>query len=43
MVSYLTPVATLLLAFIILAERPLVVPLIGGAVIVIGVRVAARR
>jgi drug/metabolite transporter (DMT)-like permease len=43
MVSYLTPVATLLLAFVILAERPLVVQLIGGAVIAIGVRIAARR
>jgi drug/metabolite transporter (DMT)-like permease len=43
MVSYLTPVATLLLAFIILGDRPLVVQLIGGAVIVIGVRLAARH
>jgi DME family drug/metabolite transporter len=43
MVSYLTPVATLLLAFVILGERPLVVQLIGGAVIVIGVRLAARQ
>jgi len=43
MVSYLTPIATLLLAYIILAERPLLVQLVGGAVIVIGVRLAARR
>src|SRR5213593_928181 len=33
MVSYLTPIATLLLAYIILAEQPLVLQLIGGAVI----------
>lgn len=43
MVTYLTPVAALVLAFVILAERPLVVQLIGGAVIAIGVRIAARR
>ena len=42
MVSYLTPVATLILAFVILAERPLLLQLVGGAVIVIGVRLAAR-
>ena len=35
--------ATLILAFIILAERPLWLQLAGGAVIVIGVRVAATR
>ncbi|HEY8808199.1 MAG TPA: DMT family transporter [Candidatus Limnocylindria bacterium] len=43
MVSYLTPIATLLLAFVILAERPLPVQLAGAAVIVFGVRIAARR
>ena len=43
MVTYLTPIATLILAFIILAERPLWLQLAGGAVIVIGVRVAATR
>jgi drug/metabolite transporter (DMT)-like permease len=43
MVTYLTPIATLLLAFIILAERPVWLQLVGGAVIVIGVRVAATR
>lgn len=43
MVSYLTPVGTLLLAFLILSERPLLLQLAGGAVIVIGVRIAARR
>jgi drug/metabolite transporter (DMT)-like permease len=43
MVTYLTPIATLLLAFLILAERPLPLQLLGGAVIVIGVRLAARR
>ena len=43
MVSYLTPVATLVLAFVILAERPLPLQLVGAAVIVIGVRLAARR
>jgi drug/metabolite transporter (DMT)-like permease len=43
MVSYLTPVATLMLAFVILSERPLPVQLVGGAVIAIGVRIAARR
>jgi len=43
MVSYLVPVATLVLAFLILAERPSALQLIGAAVILIGVRVAARR
>jgi len=43
MVSYLTPIATLVLAFLILAERPLPLQVLGAAVIVIGVRVAARR
>jgi drug/metabolite transporter (DMT)-like permease len=43
MVSYLTPVGTLLLAFLILSERPLLLQLAGGGVIVIGVRVAAYR
>ena len=43
MVSYLTPVGTLLLAFLILSERPLLLQLAGGGVIVIGVRVAASR
>jgi drug/metabolite transporter (DMT)-like permease len=43
MVTYLTPIATLVLAFLILAERPLPLQLAGGAVIVVGVRVAAHR
>ena len=41
MVTYFTPVTALALAFLILGERPL--PLVGGAVVVLGVRVAARR
>src|SRR6266550_4881433 len=43
MVVYLTPVSTLILAFFILSERPLPLQLLGGAVIVLGVRIAARR
>jgi drug/metabolite transporter (DMT)-like permease len=43
MVSYLVPVATLVLAYFVLAERPLPLQLVGAAVIVIGVRLAARR
>ena len=43
LVTYLTPVATLVLAFFILDERPLPLQLAGGLVVVIGVRVAARR
>jgi len=43
MVSYLTPVSSLILAFVILAERPLPLQLAGGVVIVLGVRIAARR
>jgi drug/metabolite transporter (DMT)-like permease len=31
------------LAFLILGERPLPLQLVGGAVIVVGVRLAARR
>ena len=43
MVSYLVPVATLVLAFFVLAERPVPLQLVGAAVILIGVRLAARR
>ena len=43
MVTYLTPIGTLLLAFFFLGERPLWLQLAGGAVIVLGVRVAATR
>lgn len=43
LVSYLTPVATLVLAFLVLGERPLPLQLLGGIVIVIGVRLATRR
>jgi drug/metabolite transporter (DMT)-like permease len=43
MVSYLVPVATLVLAFLILADRPSAIQLVGAAVILIGVRFAARR
>ncbi len=43
MVTYLTPIGTLVLAFIILAEQPVWLQLAGGAVILIGVRVAATR
>ena len=43
MVSYLTPVSSLILAFVILAERPLPLQLVGGVVIVLGVRIAVRR
>jgi len=43
MVTYLTPVATLVLAVLILGEQPLPLQLVGGAGIVIGVRLAARR
>jgi len=43
MVSYLTPVSALFLAVLILAERPLPLQLAGGAVIVLGVRIAVRR
>ena len=43
MVSYLAPVAALILAFVILGERPLPLQLVGAIVIVIGVRLATRR
>lgn len=43
LVAYLTPVSTLVLAFLILGERPLPLQLVGGIVVVLGVRVAARR
>ena len=43
MVTYLTPVGALVLAFLILGERPLPLQILGGAVIVIGVRLAAHR
>jgi drug/metabolite transporter (DMT)-like permease len=35
--------SALVLAFIVLAERPLPLQVLGGAVIVIGVRIAVRR
>ena len=42
MVSYLAPIAALILAFVVLGERPLPVQLVGAVVIVLGVRLAAR-
>lgn len=43
MVSYLTPVAGLILAFLVLGERPFPIQLAGAVVIVIGARLAAAR
>jgi len=43
MISYLVPVAALVLAFVVLGERPLPMQLVGAVVIVIGVRLATRR
>jgi drug/metabolite transporter (DMT)-like permease len=43
MVSYLVPVATLVLAFLVLGDRPSAVQLVGAAIILIGVRFVARR
>lgn len=43
LVTYLTPVSTLVLAFFILGERPLPLQIAGGVVVILGVRVAARR
>ena len=43
MVTYLTPVGTLILAFLILSERPLLLQLVGGVVILAGVRLATLR
>jgi drug/metabolite transporter (DMT)-like permease len=43
LVTYLTPVTTLVLAAIFLAERPLPLQVVGGIVILFGVRLAARR
>lgn len=42
MVSYLAPIAALILAFLVLGERPLPLQLLGALVIVLGVRLAAR-
>ena len=41
--SYLVPIGTLLLAALILGERPAPLQLVGGAVILLGVRIATRR
>jgi drug/metabolite transporter (DMT)-like permease len=41
MISYLGPVAALILAFVVLGERPLPLQLVGAGVIVVGVRLAA--
>lgn len=43
LVTYLVPVATLALAFLILGERPQPLQLVGGAVILAGVRLATWR
>jgi drug/metabolite transporter (DMT)-like permease len=43
MTTYLVPIGTLLLAFLVLGERPQPLQLVGGAVILAGVRVATRR
>lgn len=42
MVTYLAPVAGLILAFLVLGERPLPLQLVGALVIVLGVRLATR-
>jgi drug/metabolite transporter (DMT)-like permease len=42
MISYLAPIAALILAFVVLGERPLPLQLVGALVIVLGVRLAAR-
>lgn len=42
MVTYLAPVAGLILAFLVLGERPLPLQLVGALVIVVGVRLATR-
>lgn len=43
MSSYMVPVAALLLAFVFLGERPDPLQLVGGAVILVGVRLATLR
>lgn len=43
MISYLAPVAALVLAFLVLGERPLPLQLAGAAVILLGVRLAASQ
>jgi len=43
MSSYMVPVAAVLIAFIALGERPQPLQLIGGAVILVGVRIATLR
>lgn len=43
MTSYLVPIGTLILAALILGERPAPLQLVGGAVILLGVRISTRR
>jgi drug/metabolite transporter (DMT)-like permease len=43
MTSYLVPIGTLILAALILGERAAPLQLVGGAVILLGVRIATRR
>lgn len=43
MISYLAPVAALILAYAVLGERPLPLQLLGAAVILLGVRLAATQ
>jgi drug/metabolite transporter (DMT)-like permease len=41
MISYIVPIAALILAFVVLGERPLALQIAGALVIVLGVRLAA--
>jgi len=43
MTSYLVPIGTLLLAALVLGERPAPLQLVGGTAILLGVRIATRR
>ena len=43
LISYLAPVAGLLLAFAVLGERPLPLQLVGAVVVLVGVRLVVGR
>ena len=43
LLSYLVPLAGLVLALVVLGERPMPLQLVGAAVTLLGVRLATRR
>ena len=43
LISYLAPIAALLIAFVVLGERPLPLQLVGAVIVLAGVRLVTRK